>query len=124
MKTGKQENLGVSGKRFIPPPIALVCPDNAPPKKNKSLTMKLRSNPTDDNSQTYELTVKFFKTGTSEEWLMFQQDLKNIIIGQKITSAPSKYAMPRRLFSVEALMVFDTSATAHGNETNAKFILT
>jgi hypothetical protein len=50
MKTGKQENPGVSGKRFVPPPIALVFSETAPPKKNEGLTMKILSNPTDDNS--------------------------------------------------------------------------
>jgi hypothetical protein len=54
---------------------------------------------------------------------MFQRDLKKIIIGQNITSAPSKYAMARLVLSGEALMVFDTSATEHGNETNVNFFL-
>jgi hypothetical protein len=124
MKTGKHENPGVFGNLFFPPPIELVCPDTAPPKKKESLIMKLRSNPTNDNSHTCELTVQFFKTGTSEEWLMFQQDLNNIIMGQNITAAPSKYAMARLLLSGEDLMVFDTSATEHGNKTNANFVFT
>jgi hypothetical protein len=124
MKTGKQDTQGSSGKRYLPPPITLVRPEYAPPKKNDSLTMKLRSNPTDANSQTYELTVKFFKTGSAEEWLLFQRDLNKIIVGQNITAAPSKYSMARLLLSGEALAVFDTSATEHGNENNANFILT
>jgi hypothetical protein len=66
MKTNKQDNQGATGKRFDPPPIPLDCPDYAPPKKTESLTIKLCSNPTDDNSQTYELVFKFFKTKTAE----------------------------------------------------------
>jgi hypothetical protein len=123
MKTNKQDNQA-AGKRFVPPPIPLVRPEYAAPKKNESLTMKLRSNPTDDNSQTYELVVKFFKTGTAEEWLMFLRDLNKILVGQNITAAPAKYAMARLLLSGEALTVFNTHATEHGNETNNHFNLT
>jgi hypothetical protein len=119
MKTGKQEHPGASGKRFKPPPIALVCPDSAHPKKKENLTMKLRSNPTNDHSQMYELTFKCCKSGSKEEWLC---DLKLIINGQNITAAPSKFAMAKLLLSGDALNVIDTSATKHGNEKNANFI--
>jgi hypothetical protein len=97
MKTGKQENPGVSGKRYFPPPIALSRPDTLPPNKNESLTMNLHSNPMDDNSQTYELVVKFLKTGTAEEWLMFHRDFNKIFVGQNIIVAHAKYAMARLL---------------------------
>jgi hypothetical protein len=83
--------------------------------------MKLRSNLPDDNSQTYELVVQFFKTGTAEEWLLFHRDLKKILVGQNIIAAPAKYAMARLLLSEEALMVCNTGATEHGNVTNNNF---
>jgi hypothetical protein len=85
--------------------------------------MKLRSNPIDDHSKTYELTVKYFKSGTAKESFMFQRDLKKNVIGQNII-APSQFSMGRLLLVGDALTVFKTGATEHGNKTNAKFILT
>jgi hypothetical protein len=60
---------------------------------------KLRSNPTNDSSQTYELTVK-------------------------ITTAPSKFAMTRLLLSGDALTFFEISAAELSYKNNAKFLLT
>jgi hypothetical protein len=70
------------------------------------------------------LVVKFFKTGTAEECLMFHCDLKKNLVGQNIIAAPAKYAMTRLLLSGEVIMEFNTSATEHGNETNNYFTLT
>jgi hypothetical protein len=69
-----------SGRRFIPPPIALERPANKDLKKNECLLLKLRSDPTNVDSQTYELTIKFFNTSTPEEWLIFLRDLKRVLV--------------------------------------------
>jgi hypothetical protein len=42
---------------------------------------------------------------------MLQRDLKNIVIGQKVTASLSKQAMTRLLPSGEAITVFDTSGS-------------
>jgi hypothetical protein len=80
------------------------------PRRTKAL--KLCSNPTKNHSQTYELTVKYFKSGTAKELLMFQRDLNKIIIGQIITAAPYMFALASLLISGVALTVFDR-ATVH-----------
>ena len=72
----------------IPPPIPLRRVDI--PTNTEKLTMKLRTDPADAASQTYELTVCIFKTGTSEEWLLFMKDLKRVITGQAIATGPNK----------------------------------
>ena len=64
-------------RRMIQPVIGLERPVKKTLSKDESLVFKLRSNPTDETSTTYELTVPFFKHGTPEELLVFFKDLKN-----------------------------------------------
>lgn len=107
----------------LPPPIPLRRPTLPEPTKLETLIIKLRSDPTDANSQTYDLPVRIFKTGTPEEWLLFVKDLRRVIAGQNITTGPNKYSMTRRLLGGDAEAVFLAATTAHGNETNANFEL-
>jgi hypothetical protein len=116
-------NLASSGKRFVPPPIPLERPETKEIKKNECLTLKLRTDPANNDSQTYELTVKFFSSGTAEEWLVFLRDLKRILVGQNITQGAGKYMMIRRLIFGDTLAVFNKNAQELGNETNANFEL-
>jgi hypothetical protein len=112
-----------SSQRYPPPPIPLDRPNVKELKKHESLTMKLRSDPADDNSQTYDLTIPFFRTGKPEEWLLFLKLLKQVLVGQNITAGPPKYAMTRRLIQGDTLTVFNNAAIDKGNETNANFEL-
>lgn len=81
------------------------------------LAMKLRSVPTDTNSQTYELNIVRFCNGTPEQFLEFYQDLEKTITGQKITTSEGKYARGCCLLAGEALEGFDQNVTYTGNET-------
>jgi hypothetical protein len=109
------------GKRFVPPPIPLIRPEAGTIKKTECLTLKLRSDPAVADSQTYELTVKFFSTGTPEEWLIFRRDLARVLTGQNITSGPAKYAMARRLLLGDTLATFNKAAQEKGAETDVNF---
>lgn len=121
MKIGNLSASPSNAKRFVPTPIPLARPASEDLKKNECLTLKLRTDPNDAASQTYELTVKFFRTGTAEEWLIFMRDLKRILVGQNVTTGPPKYAMIRRLILGDTLAVFNKAATEKGNETVANF---
>jgi hypothetical protein len=110
-------------KRFVPPPIPLERAETKELKKNECLTLKLRSDPTNVDSQTYELTIKFFSGGTPEEWLVFLRDFKRVLVGQNITNGPGKYLMICRLIFGDTLAVFDKAAQDLVNETNANFEL-
>jgi hypothetical protein len=55
------------GECLIPAPICVASPDIAPPKRNKIMVMKLRSNRKVNNSQTHKLFIKLFRTGSLEE---------------------------------------------------------
>ena len=123
MKVASQSLDAAKGKKFVPPPIPFTRPVLQELKKNECLVMKLRSDPAVADSQTYDLTVKYFRTGTPEEWLLFRRDLKRILSGQNITTGPAKYVMIRRLIFGDTLAVFNNAAQAHGNETNANFEL-
>ena len=105
-------------KTFVPPAIALERPEKKEYDKSDLLSLKLRSNPADKNSQTYELTVPFFRSGTPEEWLVTKKNIEKVIAGQNITTPAAKYAMTRRILEGDALAKFNTAAMTLGNETN------
>ena len=108
-------------KRILIAPIPLERPEKKSLSKQDYLTFKLRSNPAEADSTTYELTVPFFKSGTPEEVLDFVRDVNRVIQGQNITTGPAKYAIMRRLLKADMLAAFDSAATEAGNETNANF---
>ena len=110
-------------KQFIPPPIPFERPPRQELKKDQQLTVTLRSNPTDPHSQTYNMTIPFFRHGTPEEWLLIKKTLMKILVGQNITAGPPKYAMARRVLEGDALARFDAKASELASETNANFDL-
>ena len=86
-------NTTNSSKPLLPPAIPFDRPEIKDYAKNEVLSLKLRSNPMDNESQTYELTVPFFHSGTAEEWLTTKRAIKKIVTGQNITAGPAQYAM-------------------------------
>ena len=62
-------------KRFVMPVIPLERPARKEATKYESLSFKLRSNPTDEGSTNYEITVPYFAAGTPEEVLNFIRDV-------------------------------------------------
>ena len=110
-------------RKFVPPPIPYERPEKKELKKSEYVTMKLRSDPAEAESQTYELAVPYFRSGTPEEWLLFVRALQKVIVGQNITTGPNKYAMARRLLEGDALAKFNEVATERGNQTNDNFVL-
>lgn len=109
-------------RTLAPPPIPLARPTPSELKKGSYVAVTLRSVPTDDNSQTYELNIGIFRSGSPEQFLEFRRDLLKAIAGQNITTGPSKFAMARRLLAGDALSVFNAAATAQQAETNATFV--
>ena len=110
-----------NSRRFSEPPIGLVRQEKPQFKRGEGLSFKLRSNPTDANSETHELRVMPFSTGTPETWIRFRKDLDKIVVGQNVTTGPGKYGMARRLLDGDALAAFDSAAQESGTETNEHF---
>ena len=108
-----------SQRQYVPPAISLERPKARNYQKNDVLSLKLRSNPANADSQTYELTVPFFRSGTPEEWLIVKRGIIKIMTGQNITTGPGQYAMSRRILDGDALARFNAKATELGNETVA-----
>ena len=81
--------------------------------KNKRIVMKLRSNPSQADSQVYEIITRAFDHGTPEEWIRHRRTMKRILKGQNITSGPDKFRMIRRLLEGKALADFEASVTTN-----------
>ena len=80
-------------KNFVPPWIPFERPPRQELKKDQQLTVTLQLTPTNPTSQTYQMTIPFFRSGTPEQWLLVKKTLLKIIVGQNITQGPSKYSM-------------------------------
>ena len=110
-----------SAKHRYSAPIELERSEKKELRKGEYIALKLRTVPTDDNSQTYELSIPYFSTGTPEEWLKFQRDFNRVVVGQGLTTGPTRYQMMRRLLEGDALAKFNTVAQELGNETLNNF---
>ena len=84
-------SLGGPGKGRINPPIPLERAESRSLTKGEYLAYKLRNDPADDSSPTYELTVPYFSTGTCEEWIKFRANVDKVLQGQHqvLGSAPA-----------------------------------
>ena len=109
---------GQTTKRLISAAVGLQRPAQKELSKDKYLTFKLRSNPADEHSTMYELTVPFFSSGTPEELLDFIKNVEKVFVGQNMTAGPARYSLLRRVLQGDALAAFNRAATATGNETN------
>ena len=66
-----------NGIKLIKPPIGLERPKQESGKYSEKI--KCRTNPADASSTTYEIPMEYFKEGTPEEWLIFQDKLGRCI---------------------------------------------
>ena len=105
----------------IVPPIPFERPEPKTLVKGEYHAYKLRTNPTDNTSPTYELSVPFFSTGTPEEYLKFKKNLDSVAAGQVLTDGPKKYALARCLLQGDALTTFEAKAASAGTETVPHF---
>ena len=96
-----------TGKRKIVPPIPLERPEVKDLQKGQYHTYKLRSNPTDAASPTYDLSVPFFREGTCEEFLLFLRNLSRVIEGQGIANAANRVGLVRKLLQGSLLTAFN-----------------
>jgi len=115
------ENNGKRRNKFPEPPVPLILPKTDSPKKDEVLKMVLKSTPSDRDSSTYSVTIRYFEDGTPAEWIHFLKDFKKILNGQSITTPAHQYAMLRNLIRGDALRVFDAKATYLGDETAEHF---
>jgi hypothetical protein len=109
------------GKRYVSPAISLNRPARRELNKDEVLNFKLRTDPKDKDSTTYELTIGYFSKGTAEELLLFLRSVKKILKGQDVTTGPTQYALMRRLLQGDALAAFNKAAKENATETTANY---
>jgi hypothetical protein len=106
-----------------PAPIPYDRQERSKNKDKEDMSIfRIRTNPTDKDSQTYDMKVLTFHTGTVKEFLLWKKDLNKVLVGQNVLSAPDKFAMTRRLLDGDALAAFNTEASACSQETNVNYI--
>jgi hypothetical protein len=120
MKIDLEALSNKTGNRsLVVPPIPLARSSEERTKVTETCKFKLWSIPGDKESLTYEVVVKFFKSGAPEEYIQTVIALERIFKGQDITTGPDQYAMCRKVFQNEALTAFNNAAAATGNESVA-----
>jgi hypothetical protein len=85
------------------------------------VSFKLCAVPTDPGSQLYSLSVPYYTTGTSEQWILSRKNLSKVLVGQNITTGPLTYAMTRQILEGSLLAKFEDSTIQRGTETLEHF---
>ena len=103
--TTKSSNSAKSSKPRVVPPIPFERANADNVSKDKLSSFKLRSDPSDASSPTYELSVRYFNDGTPEEWLLFLKAVREVLRGQGITTGPPAFNMYRRLLKLSLIHI-------------------
>lgn len=98
-------------------PIPLERPETPEFNKSEGQTYKLRHVPTDADSPGYDVSIRYFGSGSCEEFLTFETDLKRIFTGQNLNSGPQRFTITRRLLKGGALTSFNQALPAGTSET-------
>jgi hypothetical protein len=111
-----------SGRKLsgrVLPPIPFERPEISDFKKGEGQTYKLRNDPSNSTSPTYDVTIRYFSSGSCEEFLIFETDMKRVFRGQGVSTGPGKFEVARRLLIGGALTTFNQALD--GTETLESF---
>jgi len=108
-----------SSNRLLPP-IPYERPEIPEFKKGDGQTYRLRNDPANDKSPGYDVSVRYFSSGTCEEFLLFETDMRRVFKGQGVTAGPGRFDIARRLLTGGALTTFN-QALGEGNENLENF---
>ena len=75
----------------------------------------------DKDSPGYKVSVRYFSSGSCEEFLTFETDLKRVFKGQDITSGAAQFEVTRRLLTGGALTTFNQALAAGEAESTANW---
>jgi len=79
----------------VVPLIPLIKEEEKAYATGSYTTLKLRSNPAEENSPIYEIQVPYFESGTCEQFLEFMDKVQSLTIGRNLTTGPQKVAFMR-----------------------------
>ena len=119
--TSKKTVTFRSSRKMMDAVISLQRTEQKTLVKGEYVVLKCRMNPSDSTSQTYDLPVPYFKTGTPEEYLKWRSNVDKGMKGYGATTGPSKYSFTRRLLEGDALAVFDLKRSEYASETNENY---
>ena len=118
VKNSDKEDPKSSNRLLIP--IPYERPEIPEFKKGDGQTYRLRNDPANDKSPGYEISVRYFSSGSCEEFLLFETDMKRVFKGQGVNNGPGRFDIARRLFIGGALTTFN-QALGGGNENIENF---
>ena len=98
---------GHNGPRYSPPPIPLEREEvNVTLKKGEYADFKLLTDPDDEDSLEYTLSLPYFKKGRPEDWLIFCQTLKKVFRGLNIQNGVNVVPIVSDELFGESLRIF------------------
>ena len=106
---------------LVNPIIPYERPMDKELKKGDYGNLKCHVVPADPNSNTYEIHVPYFGTGSPEEWLIFLDRLWKCITGQNASTGPARFEQCERSLKGDALMVYRLKVADINARTNAEF---
>lgn len=106
----KKGNLGKSAPVLLPP-IPYEVKKEGTYTKGNYMSIRLRTNPAEEKSPTYDITVPYFTTGTCEELLHFLNKVQDVIKGQDLKDGPQKFAFMRQVLRGDAMSQWNIEAT-------------
>lgn len=101
----------VPRRPMIVPPIPYERNEEEAYKKGNYMVMKLRTNPLDEKSPTYDVQVPYFRAGSCEDILHLEDKVRAVVIGQGLTTGPQKFAFIRQVLKGDALAHWTSTAT-------------
>eukprot|EP00957_Ditylum_brightwellii_P148069 11273540-Ditylum_brightwellii.AAC.3 len=69
----------------------------------------LCTQPEEENSPVYSLTIEFFELVSPKELLVFKNQVKQVLKGQNIKDMDAAYTLVRDLLRVNALAAFNNN---------------
>ena len=98
---------------LVVPLIPLIKEEEKAYAKGSYTTLKLRSNPAEENSLIYEIQVPYFKSGTCEQFL---DKVQAVVVGQNLTTGPQRVAFMRTLLKGDVYTYFNQYFMTVSNE--------
>ena len=86
-----------------PPPIPFNKSEQPMPKKPACTKFKLYARPDDEVSNTYNLDICHFKSGTPEEWIKTLKDIDQVLCRSRIETLEASAAIVKMILKGEAL---------------------
>ena len=97
----------------IVPAIPFEVPKQKKVPKGGTIKIDVKVDPEQTDSETFEVEIKLFGSGTPEEWLEFLYVWDKVKNGQKLSTDTAKAAVFANMLRGEALRVFEIRRKQH-----------